>query len=403
MKSLKRKVCVYTSGRMDYGILHGLMQEISESGGLQLQIVVSGMHLSAEFGKTVDEIIADGFKPDETVEILLSGSTPISVCKSMGIAMIGYGEAIRRLQPDIVVVLGDRFENFCMAAAAHVLRVPIAHIHGGEITEGAIDEAFRHCITKMAHLHFASCEVYRRRIIQLGESPDLVFNVGALGVENIRRTFLMNPEQLAKSLRFSLNEPYFLVTFHPATLELSGTGEQFGALLSALDAFPEYRVILTKSNADSDGILINRMIDEFVEKHHERAASFSSLGMNRYLSAMEYTDAVIGNSSSGILEAPSFRVPTVNIGHRQEGRVQAESVINCSPERNAIVKSIQMAISHDFKKAIREMINPYEKKYTAKNIKKIIMKSELNSILKKTFFDIPLNHSLSNFQVRTEQ
>ena len=394
---------MFTGTRAEFGLLSWVMRGIQDSPDLTLQIVGSGMHLSPEFGMTIQEIRDDGFKPDETVEILLSGDTPTAVCKSMGLALIGYGEAIQRLQPDIIVLLGDRFETFCMAATAQVCRVPVAHIYGGETTEGVVDEAFRHSITKMSHLHFASCEAYQQRIIQLGESPDCVFNVGALGVENIRRRPLMCCEELSKSIEFTLNCPYFLVTFHPVTLEESTAKAQIQELLAALTDFPGYKVIFTKANADTEGRLINRLIDDFIEAHTDRAVCFTSMGALRYLSAMKYANAVIGNSSSGIVEAPSFRIPTVNIGDRQKGRVQAESVINYSPEKNEIVKSIQIAISHDFIESIKEITNPYEKENTAENIKNVIMKSELGSILKKTFYDIPANHGLSNRQAKVKQ
>jgi len=393
-----RKICVYTSSRAEYGLLKGVMEKIKESESLRLQILASGMHLSPEFGKTIDEITEDGFKPDETVEILLSSDTPVGVCKSMGIGLISYGEALQRLNPDILVVLGDRFETFCMAAAAQVCRVPLAHIHGGETTQGAIDEAFRHSITKMAHLHFASCETYRQRIIQLGESPGRVFNVGAIGVENIRKIPLMSRQALSESIGFSLDLPYFLVTFHPVTLENSTANMQFQALLDALQKFPDYKVIFTKTNADTDGRVINKMIDDFVEKHPERCVGFESLGMLRYLSAMKYCEAVIGNSSSGIIEATSFKVPTVNIGDRQKGRVQAENVTNCSPTKDAIIKSTQRAVSPEFRASLDDMINPYEKMNTARNIKNIIKECELANVPKKVFFDIPGMNSLPETQ-----
>ena len=346
------------------------------------------MHLSPEFGMTIQEIRADGFKPDETVEILLSSDTPTAICKSMGLAMIGYGEALQRLKPDMVVVLGDRFETFCMAAAAQVCRVPLAHIHGGETTEGAIDEAFRHSITKMSHLHFASCEAYRQRIIQLGEAPDRVFNVGALGVENIRRMSLMERSELAESIGFNLEKPYFLVTFHPVTLEKSTSEGQFQSLLDALDAFPEYNVIFTKANADTDGRIINRLIDEYAEKRPERCLAVTSLGVHRYLSAMKYATAVIGNSSSGIIEAPSFKIPTINIGDRQKGRIQAASILNCSPDANAIRQTIGRALSPAFQESLSGISNPYDRPGTCSTIVGLLEKMDIFGITKKTFHDV---------------
>jgi GDP/UDP-N,N'-diacetylbacillosamine 2-epimerase (hydrolysing) len=385
---LKRKICVYTSTRAEYGLLQGVLHEIEAEPTLQLQILVSGMHLSPEFGMTIQEIRADGFEPDETIEILLSSDTPIAICKSMGLAMIGYGEAIERLQPDMVLLLGDRFETFCMAAAAQVCRVPIAHIHGGETTEGAIDEAFRHSITKMSHLHFASCEAYRQRIIQLGEAPDRVFNVGALGVENIRRMSLMGRSEMAESIGFNLEKPYFLVTFHPVTLEKDTSEGQFQSLLDALDAFPEYNVIFTKANADTEGRVINRLIDEYAEKQSERCLAVTSLGVHRYLSTMKYATAVIGNSSSGIVEVPSFKIPTVNIGDRQKGRVRAESVMDCEPATDVIKKFIRKAISPKFHDVLKVVKNPYEQAGTAARIVEKITLFCHTELMKKSFYDL---------------
>ena len=384
-----RKICIFTGSRAEYGLLHGVIQEIQAAETLQMQILASGMHLSPEFGMTIQEIRADGFEPDETIEIILSSDTPTAICKSMGLAMIGFGEALQRLKPDMVVVLGDRFETFCMAAAAQVCRVPLAHIHGGETTEGAIDEAFRHSITKMSHLHFASCEVYRQRIIQLGEAPDRVFNVGALGVENIRRTSLMERSELAESIGFNLEKPYFLVTFHPVTLERDTTEGQFQALLDALDAFPEYNTIFTKANADTDGLVINRLIDDYAERRLERCLAVTSLGVLRYLSAMKYATAVIGNSSSGIIETPSFELPGVNIGDRQKGRIRAKNIIEVPLCLHAdIAQAIRRAISLDFKDSLRGLINPYDMGNTSSTIVETLREIPLPNIIKKKFHDI---------------
>lgn len=397
MNRLKRRICVYTSTRAEYGLLRGVLKEIESAPTLQLQILASGMHLSPEFGMTIQEIRADGFEPDETIDILLSNDTPVAICKSMGLAMIGYGEALQRLKPDIVVVLGDRFETFCMAAAAQVCRVPVAHIHGGETTEGVIDEAFRHSITKMSHLHFASCDAYRQRIIQLGEFPDRVFNVGALGVENIRRTSLMERSDLAESIGFNLERPYFLVTFHPVTLEKTTAEGQFQSLLDALDCLPKFNVILTKANADTDGRVINRMIDEYSEKRAERCLAVASLGALRYLSTMKYAAAVIGNSSSGIMEAPSLNVSTVNIGDRQKGRVRAESVVDCEPSVAPIEAAILKVISPGFQQTLKDVSNPYDKSGTAREIVSEITAVDPAGLLQKRFCDIPIAGSKRHF------
>ena len=385
-----RKICVFTGTRAEFGLLRRVMQGIQDSLDLTLQIVATGMHLSPEFGMTIQEIRDDGFEPDETVEILLSGDTPTAVCKSMGLGLIGYGDALQRLKPDILILLGDRFETFCMAAAAQVCRVPLAHIHGGETTEGAIDEAFRHCITKMSHIHFASCEAYRQRIIQLGESPDRVFNVGALGVENIHKSTLLTRQELAESIGFSLDLPYFLVTFHPVTLEKETANMQFQALLDALKHFSDYNIIFSKTNADTDGRVINGMVDSFVEEHPERCVGFESLGMFRYLSAIKHSEAVVGNSSSGIIEVPSFKIPTVNVGDRQKGRIQATSVLNCLPQESAIRHTVARALSPEFRQSISGISNPYEQPNTCATIVGLLKDFPIGNLNKKTFYDLPL-------------
>jgi GDP/UDP-N,N'-diacetylbacillosamine 2-epimerase (hydrolysing) len=383
-----RKICVYTSTRAEYGLLKGVLQKINLAPTLQLQILASGMHLSPEFGMTIQEIRKDGFEPDESIEILLTSDTPSAICKSMGLAMIGYGEAIMRLKPDMMVVLGDRFETFCAAAAAQVCRVPIAHIHGGETTEGAIDEAFRHSITKMSHLHFASCEPYRQRIIQLGEDPDRVFNVGSLGVENICKISLLDRSALTSSIGFNLKKPYFLVTFHPVTLEKNTSEGQCQALLDALDVFPEYNVIFTKANADTDGRVINQMIEGYVVKRQDRCIAVTSLGALRYLSTMKYACAVIGNSSSGIAEAPSFKIPTVNIGDRQKGRIMAVSILNCVPLASSIKATILKSTTPEFQRVVQDVKNPYEQPDTAQRIVSEIGKVAAAALLKKKFYDV---------------
>jgi len=385
-----KKTAVFTSTRAEYGLLKSIIQKVAKSGELQLKLIVSGTHLSADFGMTINEIKGDGFKVDEAIEIVLSHDTPTGICKSMGLAMIGCGEALMRIDPDILVILGDRYEAFCAAAAAQICRVPVAHIHGGEATEGLIDEAFRHSITKMSHLHFASCEAYRQRVIQLGEDPDRVFNVGALGVENIRLISLMERSTLGESIGFNLERPYFLVTFHPVTLEKDTSEGQFQLLLDTLEAFPEYNVIFTKANADTDGRVINRLIDEYAERQPGRCLAVASLGSLRYLSAMKYASAVIGNSSSGIVEAPSFRIPTINIGDRQKGRVKPESVVDCEPSAASIETAIRKGISSGFQRTLKNTENPYEKEGTAEHIVSVITTIDPAGLLKKRFYNIPI-------------
>jgi GDP/UDP-N,N'-diacetylbacillosamine 2-epimerase (hydrolysing) len=386
-----KKICIFTGTRAEYGILKNFMSHISEDRDLQLQIIASSMHLSPEFGNTYEEIVADGFEIDEKVETLLSSDTAVGIAKSMGLGLIGYCETLQRLKPDIVVILGDRFEAFAMAAATVVCRLPIAHLHGGELTFGVADETFRHAITKMSHLHFTSTEEYRQRVIQLGEQPERVFNVGALGVENIKRMKFLDREILGERIHFNLHPAFALVTYHPVTLEHQTAQEQVSDLLNALDKFPELNLIFTKANADADGRIINLLIDEYVASNRRRAIAFPSMGQLHYLSALRLCSLVLGNSSSGIIEAPSLGIPTVNIGDRQKGRIRAASVIDCEPTQEDIASAIKRGLSADFKNEIREMENPYEKEGTAANIIRIIKEFKPENTLKKEFFDLPFS------------
>ncbi len=386
-----RTICIVTGSRAEYGLLYWLIKEIQEDSDFELQIIGTGMHLSPEFGLTYRQIEDDGFKIDKKIEMLLSSDTPVGISKSMGLGIIGFAEAYEELNPDIVVLLGDRFEIYSAVAAAMIARIPIAHLHGGETTEGAFDEAIRHSITKMSHLHFTSTEEYRKRVIQLGENPERVFNVGAIGIENIQKLPLLSQEDLESEIGFSLGQQCLLVTYHPVTLEQATAQMQFQNLLNAIDTIDGLHVIFTKSNADTEGRIINRMIDEYVStKKKSSAISFTSMGQLRYLNAMKHVDAVVGNSSSGIVEAPSFKTPTVNIGDRQKGRIQSRSVINCSPTKDAIIQALKQAFSLEFGQGIQEMTNPYGKENTARNIKEIIKYFDLTNILKKEFYDIKI-------------
>jgi GDP/UDP-N,N'-diacetylbacillosamine 2-epimerase (hydrolysing) len=382
-----RKICIFTSTRAEWGLQRGVADLIRQSDDLQLQLLVSGSHLSEQHGMTVREIEADGFAVDARVNILTFDDSSLGVCQSMGLAMSGYGEALGQLKPDLLVILGDRYESFCAAAAAQILCIPVAHIHGGETTEGAVDEAFRHSITKMAHLHFPSCEEYRRRIIQLGEDPVRVFNVGALGIENIRKISLMDREQLEASIGLPLDALFFLVTFHPVTLEKSTAGRQFDELLAALEQFPEHKMLFTKANADTDGQIINEKIDAYAAAHPERCLAVASLGLRRYLSAMKICDAVIGNSSSGILEAPAFGVPTVNIGDRQKGRLRTSSIIDCELDCESVFSAIQKALNPPFKEGLKGLKHPCEKAKTARAIVNVLETVHLQGLMKKAFYD----------------
>ncbi len=383
-----RKICVYTSTRAEYGLLKNLIGKIHESPELALQLLVSGTHLVSDQGMTIKEIYGDGFAPDKCVDIDLTDDSSKGICHSMGIAISEYGKFFAEQAPDIVVILGDRFEAFCCAVAAQVSCIPIAHIHGGETTQGAIDEAFRQSITKMAHLHFPCCEVYRHRIIQMGEQPGHVYDVGALGVENIRRLPLMARKDLETSMDFKLEKPFFLVTFHPTTLEKNTFEEQFAAVLAALDTYPDHKVIFTGSNADTGGRVINQMQDAYQKRNPGKCFVIHSLGYRRYLSAMKFCDAVIGNSSSGILEAPALKIPTINIGDRQKGRLRVQSILDCDPSKRSILAALKKVQNKAFHSNLADMTLPFEKPGTSIMIKEILEKADLKDILKKEFYDI---------------
>lgn len=383
------KICIITGTRADYGLLYWTMKAIEENPNLELSVCVTGMHLSPEFGLTYKQIEFDGFQINGKVEMLLSSDTSVGISKSMGLAQIGFADFFERSKPDWVLVLGDRFEIFSSVTAAMIARIPVAHCHGGEATEGLIDEAIRHAITKMSHLHFTSTNDYRNKVIQLGEQPKNVFNVGALGIENINRLRLFNKEELESHIKFKLSSLNFLVTFHPVTLDHASADQQFKELLNALLAFKEAKIIFTKSNADHDGRMINQLIDDFVNKNSDRAISFVSLGQLKYLSAIKYCKVVIGNSSSGLIEVPSFKKATINIGDRQKGRVQAKSVISCKPEMKAIIESIQTALSDEFQLQLQNVENPYGEGNSSYKIAEAIQNASIQNILKKEFYNLP--------------
>ena len=385
-----KKICVVTGTRAEYGLLRPLLDKINKDNELELQLVVTGMHLSTEFGLTYKQIEEDGYIIDEKIEIVLSSDTPTSISKSMGLGMISFGETFERLKPDLLLVLGDRYEIFACACAAMMARISIAHVHGGELTEGAIDDVLRHCITKMGHLHFTTTEQYRRRVIQLGEQPQNVFNVGALGVENIKKLQLMTEEEISNEVGFNFNEKIALVTFHPVTLENNTSKEQFEVLLQVLSIFKDLKVIFTKANSDTDGRIINSLIDRYANQYPDKCRVYTSMGQKRYLSAMKYSSIVIGNSSSGIIEAPSFGIPVVNIGDRQKGRIHSNSVIDCKVDCISIEKAISKAMESNFKESAKKAINPYEKNNTSDEIIKQIKKFlfEQPKGIKKRFYDL---------------
>jgi GDP/UDP-N,N'-diacetylbacillosamine 2-epimerase (hydrolysing) len=383
----KRKICVVTGTRAEYGLLYWLLKEIEADKELQLQVIVTGMHLSPEFGLTYKEIEKE-FKINKKIEMLLSSDTSVGISKSMGLAQISFAESYDELKPDIVIVLGDRYEIFSATSAAMIAKIPIAHLHGGEKTEGAFDESIRHSITKMSHLHFTATEEYKNRVIQLGEHPSRVFNVGGMGIENIKRLKLLSKDEFEKSIEFKLNSKNILVTFHPVTLENSTAKEQFQQLLDAIDELEDTNIIFTKANSDTDGRVINQMIDEYVTKNSNKSVVFTSLGQLRYLSALQYVDAVVGNSSSGLAEAPSFRIGAINIGDRQKGRIKASSVIDCEPNKDSILKSFEKLYSKEFQETLKTTINPYGDGYASKKIVEILKSVDLKNILKKSFYDL---------------
>ncbi|MDE0836949.1 MAG: UDP-N-acetylglucosamine 2-epimerase [Akkermansiaceae bacterium] len=378
------KVCVVTGTRADYGLLYWLMRELETSPCFQLQIIVTGMHLSPEFGSTWEIIRNDGFPISAKIPISLAHDKPADIARATGEATIGFADVLDDLSPDLMILLGDRYEALAAAAAASIHCVPIAHFHGGETTEGAFDEAFRHAITKMSYLHFTSAEVHRRRVIQLGEHPERVFNVGAMGLDNVRKLDLLDRDTFEKSIGFPLRDQNILVTFHPVTLEKNATA-QFAALLAALDTHPELGIIFTKPNSDTGNRSISEQIDDYVAAHPDRAVAHTNLGQLRYLSALGHVDAVVGNSSSGLIEAPSFDIGTVNIGDRQKGRLAGPTVLHCACNPETIRQTINEALSRNFK----GMKNPYGTAGAAERSIAILESQPLDGTVKKSFFDLP--------------
>lgn len=382
------KICIATGTRAEYGLLKPLIDQIVSARQWELKLLVTGAHLSPEFGLTYRQIEQDGLKIDAKVEMLLSSDTSEGIVKSMGLGMIGFADALKNLQPDLLIILGDRYEMLALASASLIFRVPIIHLHGGEITEGAYDDSIRHAITKLSHFHFTSTEEYRKRVIQLGENPDYVFNVGAIGLDNIITLDLMDKNELESSLQLKFLKYNYQVTFHPATLDSVSAAEQFKELLNAVELQEESFFVFTKANADTDGRIINEMIDNYVNLHPETSATFSSLGTLRFLSLVKFCDAIIGNSSSGIIEAPSLQTTTINIGDRQKGRIQAKSVINCYPGCNEITDAIQLSKEINLKNESGQFDNPYGKGNTTALIIKEIERINLDKAFVKSFYNL---------------
>ena len=387
MSEHPKKVAVFTGTRAEYGLLFWLLKDIQSDAELKLQLLVSGMHLSPEFGQTYQQIERDGFYIDEKVEILLSSDSAVGTAKSMGLGVLGFADGLARLKPDVLVILGDRFEALAAAQTAMILRIPVIHLHGGEITEGAYDDAIRHAITKLSYLHGTSTEAYRQRVIQLGEAPERVKNIGAIGLDHLKRAQFMDLPALAQSLNFPLTQPYFLVTYHPVTLGEEAPEASFQALLDALDSYPEHQVILTYPNADDGGRRIIPMLDAYTAANPQRVLAIPSLGQVRYLSAVKYASAVIGNSSSGIIEVPAFDVPTVNIGVRQQGRLAAKSVLHCKASQADIEQAIEIAVSRRYKAEDDIIDNPYGQGDSSAQV--IAMIKSLHFEPCKSFYDLP--------------
>lgn len=385
---MTRRICVVTGTRAEYGLLRWVMEAIREAKGLELQLIVTGMHLSPEFGLTYREIEKDGFRIDRKVEMLLSSDTPPGIAKSIGLGLIGFGDALENLRPDVMLVLGDRFEILAAVAAAMVARVPVAHLHGGESTEGSIDESIRHSITKMSHLHFVAADEYRRRVIQLGEQPDRVFLVGGLGVDGILKLPLLKRDELQAALGFGLGARNLLITFHPVTLERATASEHMSELLAALSELRDTKLIFTLPNADTDGRVLIEMINAYVAAN-PNARAYASLGQLRYLSCIRQVDGVVGNSSSGLTEVPSFGKGTVNIGDRQRGRLKAASVIDCPPTRLAISAALAQLYSPEFQTTLSAVRNPYGDGGASERVVKTLAVVQLEGILKKRFLDLP--------------
>lgn len=385
---MKRKICVVTGTRAEFGLMYWLLKSLQEDETFDLQLIVTGMHLSPEFGLTYKDIEKAGFKIDKKIEIILSSDSVMGISKSIGLGQISFVEAYADLKPDLILLLGDRYEVFSAASAAMVSRIPIGHMHGGEATEGLIDEPIRHSITKMSHLHFTATEKYRQRVIQMGENPNKVFNVGTPGLDNIFKLELLDKQEFEESIDFTLNDRNILITYHPVTLEANTSQAQFEELLEAVNSLDNTNLIFTKPNSDTDGRIIIDLIDDYVAKNPHKACAFKSLGQLRYLSALKHVDIVVGNSSSGLTEAPSFKVATIDIGDRQKGRIKADSVISCQPNKDEIKRAINKAFSKDFQQVLKTVANPYGEGGASAKIVALLKETDFSQLLKKKFYDI---------------
>ncbi|MDU7313118.1 MAG: UDP-N-acetylglucosamine 2-epimerase [Aeromonas sp.] len=384
-----RKICVVTATRAEYGLLKCLLDDIKADNDLDLQIIATGTHLSPEFGLTSKQIEGDGFTVNKKIEVLLSSDTPVGVSKSMGLAQISFAEAFDELKPDIVVVLGDRYELIPIVSAANIARIPVAHLSGGEMTEGAMDEMFRHAITKLSQLHLTAMDEYTHRVIQMGEQPSSVYTVGEIGLDNLMRMKLMSRSDFENSIGCGLKKRNILFTYHPETTQdITKTETDFSKILLSLDRLEDTLLIFTKANADVGGRLINKMIDEYIAQNKDRAICFASLGQLRYLSALKYVDAVVGNSSSGIVEAPSFKIATINIGNRQRGRIRASSILDVDVNEDKIFNAIQRIYTSEFREILKGTTNPYGQGNSSHKVVHVLKQVDLSSLKMKRFYDI---------------
>ena len=382
------KICIVTGSRAEYDLLFWIISNVNDDPELELQLLVTGTHLSPNFGYTVSEIENDGFAISKKVEMVLSADTPSGIAKSTGLGMIGFADAFAELSPDIIILLGDRYEILAAAFSAVVARIPIAHIHGGETTTAAFDEAIRHSITKMSYLHFVAAEEYKKRVIQLGEEPDRVFLVGGLGVDGIVKADLLSKKELEDDLGFLIASKTFLVTFHPVTLDNRGPRDQLNELLAVLETMDDAKFIFTAPNSDTGNSIIHNTINKFVSENSDNSIFFDSMGRKRYLSCLQFVDAVVGNSSSGLLECPTFNIGTINIGDRQDGRLKADSVIDCDPIQESILKAFKRLYSTDFQKNLKSVNNPYGNGGASSKIIEILKKKQLPKEIKKQFYNL---------------
>jgi len=384
-----RKICVVTATRAEFGPLKCLIELIDADNELELQLIVTGTHLSPEFGYTIEQIVENGTKISKKIEIILSSDSAVGVSKSMGLAQISFAEAFDELNPDILVILGDRYELIPIVSAANIAQIPVAHLSGGEITEGAIDDVIRHAVTKMSQLHFTAMEEYSKRVIQMGENPSTVYNVGEPGLDNLVKMDLLDRSAFEESINCKLKIKNLLITYHPVTTEaVEDIERSFQEILSAFDGLKDTLLIFTKANADVGGRIINHMIDDYVDTSKGKAIVFTSLGQLRYLSALQFVDAVVGNSSSGICEAPSFKVATINIGDRQKGRIRAASTIDVKAEKKEILHALEYVYDSRFKDLLNKTINPYGDGMTTQRIIDVLKSVDLKKLKRKVFYDI---------------